>query len=132
MPSQASELAQLVPVATGVWVTPATASHASVVHGFPSSVGSGVPGVQAPDSHVSEPLHTVASLQAVPFGFSGFEQVPLEGLHAPASWHSSLAAQVTGVPAVHVPAWQVSPCVQAFSSLHAVPSETGVWVTPLD
>ena len=33
----------------------------------------------------------------------------------------SLAEQVTGLPPVQVPDWQVSVCVQALPSLHAVP-----------
>jgi hypothetical protein len=102
-PSQASESAQLVPVATGVWVTPATASQASVVHGFPSSVDGGVPGVQVPAWQVSEPLHTVVSLHAVPFGFSGFEHAPFAGLQVPTSWHVSDATQTTGLAPLQEP-----------------------------
>ena len=84
-PLQAFSSAQLVPAATGVCVTPATGSHASVVQGLPSSVVGGVPGVHVPAWHVSEPLHTVASLHAVPLGLGGFEQTPVDGLHVPAS-----------------------------------------------
>jgi hypothetical protein len=102
-------------------VTPATASHASVVQGLLSSVGGGVPGVHAPDWHVSEPLHTVASLHAVPFGFAGFEQVPFAELQVPASWHASEAMQTTGFAPVQAPDWQVSVCVQALPSAQAVP-----------
>jgi hypothetical protein len=43
-------------------------------------------------------------------------------LHVPATWHWSLAVQTTGLLPVHVPLWQVSVCVQALPSLHAVPS----------
>jgi hypothetical protein len=70
-------------------------------------------------------LHTVASLHAVPFGLGGFEQVPVEGLQVPASWHESEATQTTGFAPVQAPAWQVSVCVQAFPSLHTVPF--GFW-----
>jgi hypothetical protein len=48
-------------------------------------------------------LQTVASLHAVPFGFSGFEQTPELGLQVPTSWHASLAVQMTGFSPVHVP-----------------------------
>jgi hypothetical protein len=36
-------------------------------------------------------------------------------------WHWSGAAHVTGLAPEHVPAWQVSVCVQAFPSLHEAP-----------
>jgi hypothetical protein len=57
----------------------------------------------------------------VPFGRFGFEHIPFAGLQMPASWHWSAAMQTTGFAPVHVPAWQVSVCVHAFASLHAVP-----------
>jgi peroxiredoxin len=44
-------------------------------------------------------------LQSVPGAFAGFEQTP--AVHVPALWHTSEAVQVTGVPGVHVPVWQV-------------------------
>jgi len=78
--------------------------------------------VQAPPWHVSVRVYALPSLQLVPFGFAGFEHCPLAGSHVPASWHWSLAVQVTGLPLVHEPAWQVSSCVQAFPSLHVEPS----------
>src|SRR5438046_8519389 len=49
------------------------------------------------------------------------EQLPVAGSHVPAGWHWSRAVQVTGLPA-QLPLWQVSVCVQALPSLHAVPS----------
>jgi len=42
-------------------------------------------------------------------------------LHVPATWHWSLAVQVTGVPDAHPPFWHVSLCVHALPSLHDVP-----------
>jgi hypothetical protein len=74
-----------------------------------------------PAWHVSVCVHALPSLHAVPFGAAGFEQVPVEGLHVPATWHASLAAQVTGLEPVHTPAWHVSVCVQAFPSSQAPP-----------
>jgi hypothetical protein len=77
---------------------------------------------QLPFWQVSPPVQAFASLQAVPLALSGFEQVPVEGLQLPAEWHWSCAVQVTvtvGEP--QVPLWQVSPCVQALPSLHALP-----------
>src|SRR6266700_1570819 len=60
---------QGVLLASGVWVTPATGSHASVVHGLASSTTSGVPAWHAPLLlQVSAPLQTFPSLHAVPLG----------------------------------------------------------------
>jgi len=77
--------------------------------------------VQAPAWQLSVRVHAFPSLQAVPFGFAGFEQVPFVGLQVPASWHVSLGVHVTGFEPVQVPFWQVSVRVHAFPSLHVVP-----------
>ena len=61
------------------------------------------------------------SAHVVPFALAGFEQVPVEVSHVPASWHWSLAVHVTGLLPTQVPAWQLSDCVHAFPSLHVVP-----------
>jgi hypothetical protein len=50
----------------------------------------------------------------------GLLQWPVAWSHVPASWHWSLAAQVTDEP-VQVPAWQLSACVQALPSSQPVP-----------
>jgi hypothetical protein len=60
-------------------------------------------------------------VQAVPFVAVGFEHVPVLGLHVAATWHWSLAVQVTGFDPVHAPDWQASTCVLALPSLHAAP-----------
>src|SRR5438094_8049152 len=44
-----------------------------------------------------------------------------DALPISASWHWSEAVQTTGFEPVQVPLWQVSVCVQALPSLHAVP-----------
>ena len=46
---------------------------------------------------------SVPSLQAVPFGFAGFEHNPVPELQVPARWHWSLAVQTTGFAPVHTP-----------------------------
>jgi hypothetical protein len=66
-------------------------------------------------------VQALPSLHAVPFGFGGFEHAPVAGSHVPASWHWSDAAHVTGLAPMHAPFWQVSLCVHALPSLHAVP-----------
>jgi hypothetical protein len=77
--------------------------------------------VHVPLWHAYARLHLLVPVQTVPFATAGFEQVPVVGLHVPATWHGSLAVQVTGLLPVHVPLWQVSVCVQALPSLHVIP-----------
>src|SRR5438552_2394813 len=81
-----------------------------------------VPAVHVPPWQVSLSVQASPSLHPVPSALLGFEHSPVPGLHVPASWHWSGAVQVTEVPAVHVPPWQVSLSVQASPSLHPVPS----------
>ena len=75
-----------------------------------------------PLSHVSVCVQALPSSHAAPSGLTGFEHVPVAGSHVPASWHWSAALQTTGWLPTHVPLSHVSLCVQAFPSLHAVPS----------
>jgi hypothetical protein len=92
-----------------------------------------LPAVHAPAWHVSFRSQALPSSHAVPFVAAGFVHVPVEGLHVPATWHWSAAAQVTRLPAVHAPETQVSLRSQAFPSLHAVPSEAvGLEQVPVD
>jgi hypothetical protein len=62
------------------------------------------PAWQAPSEHI------------VPSAFTGLEHAPVIVSQVPVSWHSSGTEQTTGVPAVHVPAWQTSVWVQALPS----------------
>src|SRR5258706_6584169 len=50
--------------------------------------------------------------------------MPVPGLHVPALWPWSGAAQTTGLAPVQAPVWQVSVCVQALPSLQVVPLPT--------
>jgi hypothetical protein len=78
--------------------------------------------VHVPLWQVSVCVHALPSLHVVPFAtFAGVEQVPLEGLQVLAILQVVAAGQVTGLPPVHAPLWQVSVCVHALPSLHAVP-----------
>jgi hypothetical protein len=79
------------------------------------------PPEQVPFWHVSFFVQALPSLHDVPFAATGFEHVPVLGLHVPAVWHASLAVHVTGFDPVHVPFWQLSLWVQALPSLHDVP-----------
>ena len=60
--------------------------------------------MQVPPWHVSLCVQALPSLHAVPLGAAGFEHWPVEGSHVPATWHWSLAVQITGFAPVHTPA----------------------------
>jgi hypothetical protein len=72
--------------------------------------------------HLSEAVQALLSLQGVSLALAGLEQVPVEASQVPASWHWSLAEQITGFAPVQVPPWQVSVCVHKLLSTQAVPS----------
>src|SRR5947207_1635284 len=78
--------------------------------------------MQAPAWQESLWVQASPSLQALPLGLVGLEQVPLAGSHVPATWHWSRAAQTTGFVPTQAPAWQVSVCVQPLPSLQVAPS----------
>jgi hypothetical protein len=42
---------------------------------------------QLPAAQASLTVHALPSLQVVPSGAVGFEQLPVPGLHVPATWH---------------------------------------------
>src|SRR5207244_11681097 len=67
-----------------------------------------LPAVHAPASQVSSVHRSLSRSHEDPFALAGFEQRPVVGLHSPASWHWSLAVQVTALPAAHDPSSQVS------------------------
>ncbi len=96
--------------------TPATWHWSSGVH------TTGFAPVQVPAWQVSVCVQASPSVQPVPSGWDGFEQMPSAGLQTPATWHWSSGVQTTGLAPVQVPAWQVSVCVQASPSVHPVPS----------
>ena len=79
LPLQALASLQLVPAATGTWVTPEAGTQLSVVQGFESSMSGGVPLWQAPVAlQVSEPLQRLLSLQLVPAGLGVWMGWPAE------------------------------------------------------
>src|SRR5207249_194124 len=81
----------------------------------------GLAPVQVPPSRRSSCVQALPSLQAVPLLAFGLEHWPVAVLQVPAVWHWSSAVQTTGLAPVQVPLWQLSVCVQALPSLHAVP-----------
>src|SRR5262245_7751675 len=100
-----------------------TARSACSAGQFGTAVPTHIPPVQR-----SGCVHSLPSLQVVPSGLAGFEQMPVAGLQTPAMWHWSLAVHTTPVPGVQTPARQLSACVQEFPSLHDVPSAARVCV----
>jgi hypothetical protein len=66
-------------------------------------------------------VHAFPSLHAAPLLAVGFVHAPVLALHVPATWHWSLAVQVTGLEPAHAPFWQASVCVHALPSLQVVP-----------
>jgi len=82
----------------------------------------GLAPTQLPVWHVSDCVQELPSLQIAPSALLGLLHVPVPASHVPASWHWSMASQMTGLAPVHVPVWQVSDCVQASPSLQLVPS----------
>jgi hypothetical protein len=78
--------------------------------------------VHVPAWQTSVSVQALPSLQDVPLGNAGFEQVPVAELQVPAAWHWSRAVQMTRFDPMHVPDWQVSVCVHALPSLQVVPS----------
>jgi hypothetical protein len=91
----------------------------STVQAMPSVQLRAVP-VHPPARQASPVVQVRPSLQVVPSGLFGFEQVPVAGLQVPASWHWSAAKQVIAVPE-QLPLWQESFWVQALPSLQVVP-----------
>src|SRR5437016_13384439 len=81
----------------------------------------GLAPTQAPAWQESLWVQASPSEQAVPFGLSGLEQMPLAGSQTPASWHWSSALQTTGFAPTQAPASQESLWVQASASVQALP-----------
>jgi hypothetical protein len=86
-----------------------------------------VPGVHVPAWQVAG--LQASELQLVLFPALGYVHWPVVELHVPGeAWHAGGELQVTDVPPVHTPDWQVSPLVHALASLHTVPLVTATQV----
>jgi hypothetical protein len=84
-----------------------------------------VPAVQAPLWQVSLPLQTVPSAHAVPFGTAVFWQ-PATALQLSVV-QALPSLQLSGVPGVQAPLWQVSSPLQTSPSAHDEPFGTAVF-----
>jgi hypothetical protein len=120
-----------VPAATATCVTPTAGSHASVVHGFPSSTFGAAPAEHVPAAlHVSAPLHAFPSEHDVPAA-SGVCTTPVAGEQLSAV-HGFPSSTFGAAPAEHVPAaLHVSAPLHALPSEHDVPAGSGVCMTPV-
>jgi len=107
----------------GVCVQPSVASQASVVQALASSQLGGAPVVQVPLWHVSVPLQGFVSPHGVPFGSVVCPQ-PVTASQVSVV-HAFPSLQLSGVPAVHTPAWHVSAPLHTVASAHDVPLATG-------
>jgi hypothetical protein len=123
---QASPSLHAVPSGSGVGLehTPVVGSQVPAVwHWVAGAHTTGVP-AHAPLVHTSFVSQGFPSLQDVPSGATGFEHMPVAGLHVPATWHGSIAVHTTGVPP-QTPLVHTSLVSQELPSLHAVPSGSG-------
>src|SRR5712691_5581536 len=121
---QASPSVQVLPFGlSGLEQVPLAVSQVPATwHWSRAAQTTGFAPTQAPAWQVSVCVQAFPSVQVLPFGLSGLEQVPLAGSQVPASWHWSSAVQTTGLVPVQTPAWQESLWVQASLSVQAVPS----------
>jgi hypothetical protein len=71
-------------------------------------------------------VQALSSLQLVPFEAAGLEHEPLVGSQVPATWHWSLAVQVTGFEPVQVPVWHAYRWLHLSVPVQPVPSGTTV------
>jgi hypothetical protein len=83
------------------------------------------PAVQTALWQVSFKSQRLPSLHVVPSGAAGFEQVPVVGLHVPATWHWSLGVHVTGLVPTHAPDSHAPPPKQRLPVPHELPLVTG-------
>jgi hypothetical protein len=118
-PWQALPAEQAAPGVIAYVMAPVAGLHVPTVQMGPLLTLTAVP-AHVPAVQTSPVVHAFPSLQAVPSGAVTFEQVPVLGLHVPATWHWSEGAHVTVVPA-HAPLVHTSLVVHALPSLHVVP-----------
>jgi hypothetical protein len=113
------------PFARAVWVQPNVALQPSVVHGLLSLQSRAAPALQVPAWQVSAPLQTLPSPHGTPFATAGCWQ-PATGSQLSVV-QALLSLQLSDVPAVHAPAWQVSAPLHTLPSAHEVPFGNGVF-----
>src|SRR6266481_2473151 len=117
-----SAVQSLQPAIAGLEQLPVAGSHVPATWHWSRAVQvTGLLPTQLPLWQVSVCVQVLPSLHAVPLVAVGVEQLPVAGSHVPATWHGRRGVQEAGLP-TQLPLWQVSVCVQALLSSHAVPS----------
>src|SRR2546425_1230076 len=92
-----SAVQSLQPASAGVEQLPVAGSHVPATWHWSRAVQvTGLLPTQLPLWQESLCVQALASLQVVPFVAVGVEQLPVAGLHVPATWHWSRAVQVPG------------------------------------
>src|SRR6185295_14316953 len=102
-----------VPSATAVWNTPDAGKQPSVVHGFESSVLTGVPACGKPPKQASPSVHALPSSYGP--SATAVWNTPDAGKQ-PSVVHGLESSVLTGVPACGKPPKRAAP------SVHALPS----------
>ncbi len=82
--------------------------------------------MQTPFWQESVLVQALPSVQPVPLPLIGLLHTPVAELQVPASWHWSLARQMTGSEPLQAPAWQLEAAVHGSPSLHVLPSSLGL------
>jgi hypothetical protein len=117
-----------VPLRTGVLAQPVAGAQVSVVQMLPSLQLSGAAAVHTPLWQVSSPSQASPSAQEDPFG-TAVVRHPVAGSQLSVV-QTLPSLQVSGVPAVQAPLWQVSLPLHTLPSAQAVPFRTGVLEQP--
>jgi hypothetical protein len=120
---------QAVPSGAGACWQPPVVEQVSVVHGSLSAQSSPMPAVHVPVSHASAPLQALPSRHGVP-SVAGACWQPRAALQL-SKVHGFASSQLVGVPALQLPAWQISPPLQRLPSGHGVPFGALATVHPL-
>ncbi len=107
-----------------VCVQPSLTSHASLVHGLPSSQLGATPPLHRPPLHESPVVHALASSHSAVLLLTK-QPVWLLQLSVVQGF---LSSQTVGSPGWQLPPWHASPLVQALLSVHA--TVLLVWVQP--
>src|ERR1035438_3855653 len=101
---------QVVPLAAfGFEQVPSAGLHVPATWQASCAVQVTVLPLQVPLWQASAVVQAFPSLQVVPSALATAAGQPVAGTQAPTVWQVSAPVQVTAVPPVHAPTWQVSP-----------------------
>jgi hypothetical protein len=121
-PLQALPSVHEVPLATLVFWQPVAGRQLSLVQTLLSLQLGAAPAVHTPAWQLSTPLQALPSLHVVPLATTTDWQPAMASQESLVQGFESL--QLSAVPAVQVPLWQVSVPLQTLASAHEVPLAT--------